>query len=96
MGTVGQDDGEGWLALDGRMDAQDPDLGGSKRVNPTISPNCPPREVPISRFPDNRGGFRSRTHPRSNVTARTHEALGRLLLSRQGAPLPPFVLRGLS
>ena len=44
MGAVGQGDGEGWLALDGRMDAQDPDLGGSKRVNPTISPNCPPRE----------------------------------------------------
>ncbi len=76
MGAVGQGDGEGWLALDGRMDAQDPDLGGSKRVDPTISLNCPTTRVPISRFPDKRGGSRSRTHPRSSITARTHEAHG--------------------
>lgn len=69
MGAVGQGDGEGWLALDGRMDAQDPDVGGSKRVNPTISPICPrPREVPTPRFPDSRGGFH-----RSPVPASFHE-----------------------
>ena len=74
MGAVGQGDGEGWLALDGRMDAQDTDLGGSKRVNPTISPICPrPRGVPTPRFPDSRGGFHR--SPCSGFIPRTIESI---------------------